>query len=415
MADIQEQAKAIKDGFQITIQNRFINKQIIGFDKIFEYFNSEQQKWGTVGNKNGINMFHILNSLVNLCNQLNTVEDNIDVFNDKFQNIRGQINQLVRNEDLFWTETKEGSLIYSLAQKGSSKDEISGAISYVKNEQFSHFDRDSFNGFAKAYEFYHNDDSTIVKRSASEEKSLFDLREEWKAKTAKLNEELQKMISERDKIESDFKKRSDDLITAKEKEFSEKIRITTEMSTSKEKELTASLEEGKKQISANDDLYKTKLRLEAAVQYWHKRTSSYRKRGYWWLAALVSCTAILSGGLIIILYNLPLILQGKTGLAFDPISIKVSLILLTAISVGAYLIRIFSKLTFSSFHLARDSEEREQLTHVYLALKEKHAVAENNESVILQALFSRADTGMLGGDHSPTMPTMVEKIMSSPK
>jgi hypothetical protein len=92
------------------------------------------------------------------------------------------------------------------------------------------------------------------------------------------------------------------------------------------------------------------------------------------------------------------------------------LILLSAVSFGAYIIRVFSKLTFSSFHLARDAEEREQLTHVYLALKAKHELNIEHESILLQALFSRTDTGMLGGDHSPTMPTIgpiMDRVMGN--
>jgi hypothetical protein len=76
--------------------------------------------------------------------------------------------------------------------------------------------------------------------------------------------------------------------------------------------------------------------------------------------------------------------------------------------------QLLAKLTFSSFHLSRDAEEREQLTHFYLALKKDTAIEPEERQLILQSLFSRADTGLLKDDSSPTMPTsIIEKFSSA--
>ncbi|GAE48464.1 hypothetical protein JCM21738_5611 [Mesobacillus boroniphilus JCM 21738] len=45
-----------------------------------------------------------------------------------------------------------------------------------------------------------------------------------------------------------------------------------------------------------------------------------------------------------------------------------------------------------------------QLTHLYLALINENAITTEERSIVLQALFSRADTGLLKGDSSPTIP-----------
>jgi len=114
-----------------------------------------------------------------------------------------------------------------------------------------------------------------------------------------------------------------------------------------------------------------------------------------------------------VLYNLPdafslAIFAGKNA-NWEPI--RGMIILATIISFAAYLVRICGKLTFSSFHLQRDSEEREQLTMVFLALIEEGAIEQKERDLILQSLFSRADTGLLGGDSSPTMPlSIIEKL-----
>lgn len=59
----------------------------------------------------------------------------------------------------------------------------------------------------------------------------------------------------------------------------------------------------------------------------------------------------------------------KTGSA-----IRWSIVFITFVSFLAFVIKTFAKLMFSSYHLSRDVEEREQLTYVYLALKKEGGV-----------------------------------------
>lgn len=76
----------------------------------------------------------------------------------------------------------------------------------------------------------------------------------------------------------------------------------------------------------------------------------------------------------------------------------------TLISFLAYLIKTFNKLSFSTYHLVRDAEERKQLVYVYLALKQDKALKDEERILILQSIFSRADSGLLKEDSSPSMP-----------
>jgi hypothetical protein len=94
-------------------------------------------------------------------------------------------------------------------------------------------------------------------------------------------------------------------------------------------------------------------------------------------------------------------------------AIRWSIVFVTFVSFLAYAIRIFAKLTFSAYHLFRDAEEREQLAYVYLALKKEKNIDDTERHLIMQSLFSRADSGLLRDDSSPTMPggSVIEKIM----
>ena len=90
-----------------------------------------------------------------------------------------------------------------------------------------------------------------------------------------------------------------------------------------------------------------------------------------------------------------------------------AVIFASVLSFFAFAIKTLSKLTFSAYHLQRDAEEREQLTHLYLALSNDNKVDAESRNIVLQALFSRSDSGLLAGDHSPTMPSIQDAIKAT--
>lgn len=155
-------------------------------------------------------------------------------------------------------------------------------------------------------------------------------------------------------------------------------------------------------LEAIEKFYHEKLRLESSASYWEKYSIDCKKdakRLKWWAIVL---TAVVVGYLTLILFNLP-----GTGLISEPfsiISIKAIIIFTLITSLLVYLIRLFIKLSLSSYHLSRDAKERHELTYLFLSLLNEDAIKPEDRNVILQALFSRADTGLLKGDSSPSMP-----------
>ena len=78
----------------------------------------------------------------------------------------------------------------------------------------------------------------------------------------------------------------------------------------------------------------------------------------------------------------------------------------------AYCIRVISKVMFSAFHLSRGCQERHTLTYFYLSLLNESEINADERQLIMQALFSRADTGLLKDDGSPAMPNdFVGKVL----
>lgn len=156
--------------------------------------------------------------------------------------------------------------------------------------------------------------------------------------------------------------------------------------------------------------YQEKLRLEKPATYWKTKASNYFRQGVWWSIIL---GVILAIGFIAFSIFFNSWLQGqKTGVDLN--SLQGAVLFITIISIYALTLKTLAKMVFSSFHLQRDAEEREQLTHVYLALThEKDELDIEARNIILQALFSRADTGLLGSDSGPTMPGVHEIFRAS--
>ena len=156
------------------------------------------------------------------------------------------------------------------------------------------------------------------------------------------------------------------------------------------------------------------MALEAPITYWDNLSSIYEEKGKSWRT-----WALVSGGCLIVLilatlYNLPDALKAPDFFTFE--TMKGTIIYALLISVGVYFVRFFVRLSISAYHLSRDAIERSKLTYVYLALLKEEAVSKEDRQIVLQSLFSRADTGLLKGDSSPDMPQgLVGNILNNMK
>ena len=144
--------------------------------------------------------------------------------------------------------------------------------------------------------------------------------------------------------------------------------------------------------------------MEKPANYWKQAARKFRWNGIFWSFLLIGSLAI---GLYYLIGFYTDWLKGQEiKVQLDTVSGIV--IFGTVLAVYAFLVRTFSRLTFSTFHLMRDAEEREQLTYLYLSLINEGNIDEKSRNIILQSLFSRSETGLLAGDSGPTMPSFVE-------
>jgi hypothetical protein len=278
----------------------------------------------------------------------------------------------------------EAVFLKNLYDKESEQAE--GAHEYFLNKQVNlGNNKNKFKGYLRGFMFELQDDSEILTRKDFEKQTF-----------AKFSKEL---LKDTNRFKSDF----DNLKTNMNEWSQQQKEAHDQWETDKKKNMESFLEDKNNKLTELENTYTKKLQLEGPVRYWRYRIKKYKSQGITWLILLGASTFIISGALFYILYNFPSAFH-KNIFKGEPEAIKGIIILASLLSFFAYLIKTFSKLTFSSFHLQRDAEEREQLTMVYLSLEKDGKVSKEEKQLILQSLFSRTDSGLLSGDNSPIMP-----------
>jgi hypothetical protein len=280
----------------------------------------------------------------------------------------------------------------------------SSFFNFVERNQISNSShKEGFIGSLLAYE-YELQNSDLTKRRNSEKASLANLRNQ-------LDKTTQNLISESDEFKDNFTL-WDEATKSNWQEWLEKTSLeqTTQQDTHKnqhEEQQTAQKDEFisymdgcKTRIEDLENTYQEKLRLEKPATYWKQSAKKFGIQGSLWSIALFASILL---GLVYFYDFFDSWLKGQA-LAIKLNTLQGAVIFGSILAVYAFLVKTISKLTFSSFHLMRDSEEREQLTYLYLSLNNDGQIDASSRELILQALFSRSETGLLTGESGPTMP-----------
>lgn len=300
-----------------------------------------------------------------------------------------EIRQLQKNENfLTYDSTYTEFLIDINAQ---FPDSITGAYNYIIRTNTNLNDRNNFFGSLLAYEFDQKDKPGITERRKKDITSFNEIKNDLKKQLNESESQLTEHLTNVNQKYKNYTKLIDDFKSEKEGLFNDWYEGTEESLGVKKK------------IADLEHTYEELLRLKKPAEYWKTRATILKTEGWkaiYWLIGLIvfACTT-----LYLLLWLTPegMLLSFIKG---NVQAIKWSVIYVTFISFLAYGIKALHKVAFSSFHLARDSEEREQLTYVYLALIKDNAIDEKDKNLIMQSLFSRADTGLLKDDSGPTMP-----------
>lgn len=365
----------------ITSIHKFLSNQVKGWEK-YENLPTELER----SKNHFINLKSRVENFINAYGNQNN-ENNLNSY------WRHEENQLKSHSNFFVYDLPQTEFLIQIHQ--THPNYFQGAYHFMIGSNNLN-SKDNFIGSIMAYEFSSKDHTELLVRRGKEKSSISKIRNDLRNQISdseihltehlsKASNEYQNYVNQIDSFKSDKESLFNDWFTASKNAFGQFD------------------EDSKKKIVSLEKTYEEILRLKKPAEYWNQRAKKLKKEAWkaiYWLIGLVVFACVT---LYLLLWITPegMLLSFKTNQSG---AIKWSVIYITFLSFLAFGIRALNKVAFSSFHLARDAEEREQLTYVYLALIKESAVEETEKNLIMQSLFSRADTGLLKEDSSPTMP-----------
>ena len=246
---------------------------------------------------------------------------------------------------------------------------------------------ENYFGMVMAYEFL-NQNSDIAKRSKSEQASLDNVRNEFVGFQSSLIKDVERFKQEFNSWDSETRENWKEQLEQNNKNF------------------TSCMNDYENRFKELEETYQEKLRLDSPASYWQESAKKFRYEAKIWTGILI--LSLVGGAFYFVDF-----FEWLPRQQFD---IPQAIVVVgTILAVFGFLIKILSRLAFSSFHLMRDAEEREQLTHLYLALVNEKTIDETSRDLILQALFSRSETGLITGESGPTMPAVSDAVYSALK
>lgn len=144
------------------------------------------------------------------------------------------------------------------------------------------------------------------------------------------------------------------------------------------------------EIDRLEKRYRENLALEEPKRVWDAAAEEHAARTRYW--AMVTVVAI-GVSLSVSARGIALLARGKLP---ELPWLSPSFIVLALITFLVYVIRVFIKVTLSNSHLAAAYRQKATMTYFFLALMEKeHAVDDPERPLVLSALFSPVDTGLV--------------------
>lgn len=375
---------------------RFLREQIDGWENLGTNLPNEL--------KESLNYFkNTEKKIIDFVNSYSSHQG--DTLTNNFRQIG---NSLRSNSNVLIYDSPESEFLVNLYQ--NKPEYFIGAYTYLIGDLNQPIgQKNNFNGYLLAYEFKFKNSSDLVNRRKSEKASLTKLKTDFKNNLGQLDAQLVEHLSN---STEKYEKYGEDLVqfkADKEKTYSDwfintKGEVENFQTSSNEK------------IIELERTYKEKLKLSEPAEYWSKRANSLRKQGWVALIVLVILVFGIVWSLGELLWKTPEQIYSSFFNGDKSAAIRWSIIYVTFISFMAFAIRAITKVMFSSFHLARDSEERHTLTYFYLSLLKESNVDKEDRQLIMQSLFSRAETGLLKDDSTPAMPNdMIGKVFGGNK
>lgn len=307
-----------------------------------------------------------------------------------------------RNDRIMPGDSTEALFLVSVFKESSKLFESAYLFFLGKNSYGSFSDREYTQGVIMAA-LHKIQESPTITRVSHERASFNSLKNRVEKFVSESDQDFKELFSEGKEQINTF---VEELKTIK-KENQEKFEKWFSLNQSTARNFSNEVDEERKNI---EQTYKELLQLQAPAEHWKKTADKLLDEGHMFMRALFALLILGGIALYLLLWKTP---EGMLSSFFSDdkaSAIRWSIVFVTFISFIFFGVQSLRKAMFSSFHLARDAQEREKLTMYYLSLIKEGAVGNEDKNLILQSLFSRADSGLLKEDSSPTMPGLIDKF-----
>lgn len=378
---------------EVTIEYPHIefSQTLKGFSSIHKFVtqqNSGWEKYDTIPTVLNSSKQHYINLISRLDNFINSHQSQTESNLENYW--RTEINQLQSNGNYFTYDSAYTAFLIDI--HNSLPNSVSGAYNYIVKTNTNLNDRNNFIGSVLAYEFDSKDKTVLTERRKKETSSFSKIKNDLRKQLSESETQLTEHLTQANNDYKEYVDLIDSFKSEKEALFNDWYDGTEENKGVKDK------------IAELENTYSSLLSLKEPAEYWNKRAKKLKIQGWISFGALLVFVTIVVWSLGELLWKVPEEIYTSFFADDKSAAIRWSIIYVTFISFMAFAIRAITKVMFSSFHLARDSEERNTLTYFYLSLLNDSNVEKEDRQLIMQSLFSRADTGLLKDDSGPTMP-----------
>lgn len=274
-----------------------------------------------------------------------------------------------------------------------------GLVNKKDSNQFSITSQDTMKALALASQ-YMNDAVNDVSYSESGSQAFDDIKSSFLTSRSDF-------VSKADELLDDYSNSFSEASSEGKRLESTHKRLHRRLIRKNGKAFEESLEFWKNKVTSLENLYEEKLKLDKPAKYWDQKARDYKADSFLWACALFSVLVV---GFFVFGNFFSDWLKGDFKV-LNLASFQGAAIFLVTVTTYFYIIRILSKITLSLLHLSRDAEERAQLTYFYLSLSNNAEIDNETRKMIMQSLFTRTESGLLGGDASTKFPSDFPKMV----
>ena len=392
------------NNIEVIIKIEHLNYEVTlkGYSSIYEYFQKQWTFWQDNSQISELNTSYVFfKKAYEYVNQFSSYLNDRPNFENTLHVLNNHIKTYLQSYSTIIYPCEAPELFFLLKVNTEfGYNTFIGAFSYIsrQNITLSNSNNEYFEGVLLAREYVKQGILINNSKLNPEKKSLNQLRNDFNKKLSDSENDFSNFIN---KTEQNYKEHIEDI--EKIKENKETV-FNDWFEDTKTEQWQKWYDDKIETLKRLEKTYESNLKLEKPARYWQIKSDKYYKQGNQAKEILIKVVIGASIFLGLVLVIAPDWIFKNVFKGNEVSIVRWSIVFLTLISLIVYAVRALTKYMFSSYHLARDAEERHTLTFFYLALLKDTEVNEEDRKMILQSLFSRTDTGLLKEDSSPTMP-----------